>query len=173
VNYRSYAPARVKAGLSWTAIESPGLPGAGLEPARGFPQGIFLPATAFAAVPKGSSPAARSFRDIWGLDFTFAVRRPTGRSLGRGRQVSTLSATPRRQGLARYCRRNCASVPPTLTPFTPGVSRPGCSMAQVPCVYRFRHPGKGVRLRILQKSRWDGCDIRSSAYGAKPLNWRE
>jgi len=44
------------------------MPGAGLEPAWGYPRGIFLPATAFAA-------AHREVR-IWGLDFTFALSCP-------------------------------------------------------------------------------------------------
>ena len=54
------------------------VPGAGLEPARCCHQGIFLPATAFAAAPER----------LWGLDFTFAVA-PEG-AVGRSRQVSTL-----------------------------------------------------------------------------------
>jgi len=40
------------------------VPGAGLEPARSYLRGIFLPTTAFAAAPRGH---------IWGLDFLFTV----------------------------------------------------------------------------------------------------
>ena len=64
------------------------VPSAGLEPAWSFLRGIFVPATAFAADP-------RFWQLIWSLDFLFAVRSvrcATGERLGRGRQVSTLSA---------------------------------------------------------------------------------
>ena len=64
------------------ALQALMVPGAGIEPAWGYPRGIFVPATAFAA-------ALRS--RIWSLDFLFAVSRRS-RGLGRGRQVSTLSA---------------------------------------------------------------------------------
>jgi hypothetical protein len=47
------------------------VPGAGLEPARGCPQRIFLPTTAFAAAPE-----SQRSRRIWGLDFTFAISSP-------------------------------------------------------------------------------------------------
>ena len=71
------------------------LPGAGLEPARGRPRGIFIPTTAFAAARGCGGPQAR----IWSLDFIFTMPgRPlhhlhAARGLGGGRQVSTLSAT--------------------------------------------------------------------------------
>lgn len=90
--------------------------------------------------------------------------------LGRGRQVSTLSARSRWSrrermtlrsshpitdtpcGLARDCSHYARgsflhpageAVSPNLTPFTPAVSEPGAQCFQVPCVYQFRHPGNG------------------------------
>ena len=48
-----------------TSADAHIVPGAGIEPAWGFPQGIFVPTTAFAA--------ARLQACIWSLDFTFAL----------------------------------------------------------------------------------------------------
>ena len=69
------------------------MPGAGIEPARGFPQGIFLPTTAFAAARRvRSSPWARALRRAFGVwTLSLPCRGHTPRGLGRGRQVSTLS----------------------------------------------------------------------------------
>ena len=58
-----------------TAAAAPGLPGAGIEPARGFPQGIFVPL---------QLSLLRALPRICGLDFTFAV--PTGTGCLRVRQ---------------------------------------------------------------------------------------
>ena len=44
------------------------VPGAGLEPARGFPQGIFVPLQLSLLHASQASPAC-----ICGLDFTFAI----------------------------------------------------------------------------------------------------
>ena len=57
------------------------VPGAGLEPARCCHQGIFIPATAFAAAPAGAF-------GVWTLSLPW--RRG---AVGRSRQVSTLSRT--------------------------------------------------------------------------------
>ena len=55
------------------------VPGAGIEPARYFYRGIFLPTTALTA----------THLRICGLDFIFAIS--SVNDLGRSRQVSTLS----------------------------------------------------------------------------------
>ena len=99
------------------------VPGAGLEPARGFPQGIFVPLQLSLLHASQASPAC-----ICGLDFTFAIPRPeSARGLGRGRQVSTLSlAGERAAALSSVLQPpSRAAVSPTLTPFTPAVSGPG------------------------------------------------
>lgn len=64
---------------------------AGIEPARGFPQRIFLPATAFTATPFGAFV-------VWTIPSPWRVR-----ALGAARLVSTPSQGPpsRPQGLAR------------------------------------------------------------------------
>ena len=76
------------------------VPGAGLEPARGFPQGIFVP------LQLSPLPARACIR---GLDFTFAL---PGAAIVRSRirqGPSSLYTFPGRarkdshQGLARYC----------------------------------------------------------------------
>ena len=60
------------------------LPGAGIEPARGFPQGIF--------VPLQLSPLHVNAMHLWsGLYLCHPVNARRGHGLGRGRQVSTLS----------------------------------------------------------------------------------
>ena len=65
---------------------------AGLEPARGFPQRIFVPATAFAAA---------TIHGVCGLDYPFTLARF---ALGAARLVSTPSRRPfGRSGLARDC----------------------------------------------------------------------
>jgi hypothetical protein len=57
------------------------VPGAGVEPARGFPRGIFIPSTAFAA--------ALLKTHLWpGLSLYPII---ANYDLGRSRQVSTLS----------------------------------------------------------------------------------
>jgi len=58
---------------------------AGLEPARGYPQRIFVPATVFTAATNG----------VCGLDYTFTI----ASALGAARLVST----PSLSGLARDC----------------------------------------------------------------------
>jgi len=63
-------------GRRWTRAEGDVVPGAGLEPARGFPQGIFVPLQL-------SLLHARS-TCICGLDFTFAI--PHALALRRIRQ---------------------------------------------------------------------------------------
>jgi len=74
-----------------------GMPGAGIEPARGFPRGIFVLTTAFAA--------ARVRARIWSLDFTFALSR--GARVRQGpSSLYTFNAgslVASRRGLARYC----------------------------------------------------------------------
>lgn len=78
---------------------------------------------------------------VWTLPLPWRV--PSGAALGRGRQVSTLSRGASAAGLSSGLQaRDGAPVSPNLTPFTPGVSDPGAQCSQVPCVYRFRHPGK-------------------------------
>ena len=93
------------------------MPGAGIEPARGFPRGIFVLTTAFAA--------ACVFACIWSLDFTFALSR-----VARVRQgpsslytfnAGSLVAKPARLSSVLQPPRH-AAVPPTLTPFTSAVS---------------------------------------------------
>jgi hypothetical protein len=72
----------------------------------------------------GGEPRPTTLR-IWGLDFTFALSH-TERELGRGRQVSTLSARSRaRLSSVLQAPEAGAAVPPTLTPFTPAVSERG------------------------------------------------
>ena len=89
------------------------VPGAGIEPARGFPQGIFLPLLL--------SPLHAEAMHLWsGLYLCHPVALVAQNGLGRGRQVSTLSLgaampghSPEQlkdavgqapnQGLARYC----------------------------------------------------------------------
>jgi hypothetical protein len=87
------------------------VPGAGFEPARGCPRGIFLPTTAFAA--------ARAF-GVWTFSSPYAG---AGRHVGGSRQVSTLSANASRlsSGLPPPSR---AEVSPNLTPFTPADFQP-------------------------------------------------
>src|SRR5215510_11708348 len=65
----------------------------------------------------------------------------------RSSRVTTYS-----QGLARDCSRSRDPGSPNLTPFTPAVSEPGAQIAQVPCVYQFRHPGTG-RAEIVRHGR--------------------
>jgi hypothetical protein len=117
-----------------------GLPGAGLEPAWGYPRGIFLPATAFAAA---RAAGAHAF-GVWTLPLPYRratrIKHASG-GLGRGRQVSTLSRRPRgprpaKQGPRGTVRLSSVLQPPrraagspTLTPFTPGVSASGCSIS--------------------------------------------
>ena len=60
----------------------------GLEPPRGYPQRIFVPATAFAALPVRG--AARS-GEVCGLDYPFAVPPMFTGGLGAARLVSTPS----------------------------------------------------------------------------------
>jgi hypothetical protein len=74
-----------------------GLPGAGIEPAWGCPQGIFVLATAFAAA---------RLRGVH-LESGLYLCPVAVRDLGRGRQVSTLSAPLKRLGLARGCSHPC------------------------------------------------------------------
>jgi len=74
------------------------VPGAGIEPARGFPQGIFLPLQL--------SPLHADAMHLWsGLYLCHPAALVARHGLGRGRQVSTLSllAALPNQGLARYC----------------------------------------------------------------------
>lgn len=82
---------------------------------------------------------------VWTFSLPCAYRCATGERLGRGRQVSTLSA--RSSGCARLSSglqsRVRGAGSPNLTPFTPAVSAPGAQISQVPCVYQFRHPGSG------------------------------
>ena len=60
------------------------MPGAGIEPARGFPQGIFLPLQL--------SLLQADAMHLWsGLYLCHPVNARRGHGLGRGRQVSTLS----------------------------------------------------------------------------------
>jgi hypothetical protein len=88
------------------------VPGAGIEPARGFPQGIFVLTTAFAA-----AWCHHAF-GVWTLPLPCRAG-----DLGRGRQVSTLSSPHGQLGLARGCSHpNTWTGSPTLTPFTAGVS---------------------------------------------------
>jgi len=69
------------------------VPGAGIEPARGFPQGIF--------VPLRLSPLHGNAMHLWsGLYLCHPVNARRGHGLGRGRQVSTLS-------LVGHMRRRC------------------------------------------------------------------
>jgi hypothetical protein len=58
------------------------VPGAGLEPARGYPQGIFLPATAFAAAPVVYLAVTRVAFGVWTLPSP--CRRPGVRRCRRG-----------------------------------------------------------------------------------------
>ena len=55
------------------------VPGAGVEPARSFLRGIFIPTTTF---------VAETTLFFWGLDFLFSISQ---NDLGGSRQVSTLS----------------------------------------------------------------------------------
>ena len=75
-----------------TSADAHIVPGAGIEPAWGFPQGIFILTTAFAA----ACPRAH-------LESGLYLYRVAPRDLGRSRQVSTLSAPRKRLGLARGC----------------------------------------------------------------------
>ena len=64
----------------------------GLEPPRGYPQRIFVPATAFAA----PATRRRALRRVRGLDYPFTLPRPriasgASRGLGAARLVSTPS----------------------------------------------------------------------------------
>jgi hypothetical protein len=64
-------------------------------------------------------------------DACTSLKARAGRSSSR---LSSVLQPPRR-----------AAGSPTLTPFTPGVSAfRVLNFAQVPCVYRFRHPGTGA-----------------------------
>ncbi len=135
------------------------VPGAGIEPARGFPQGIF--------VPLRLSPLPGGHHGICGLDFTFAIPQPpaalrirqepsslytflggTCDDQDTHRQPTEANVEPRLSSVLQPPSR--AAVPPTLTPFTPAVSGPGAQFTQVPCVYQFRHPGTGCA-RILSE----------------------
>src|SRR5579863_5859926 len=81
-----------------------------------YPRGIFVPTTAFAAARR----RAHLGSGLYLCPVAAEVRFRQG--------PSSLYTFPRRAraGLARYCRHlACAAVPPTLTPFTPGVSAPG------------------------------------------------
>ena len=60
------------------------VPGAGIEPARGHPRGIFVPTTAFTA-------AHRCAFGVWTLSLPCRALLAAVDDLGRGRQVSTLS----------------------------------------------------------------------------------
>src|SRR5207237_10823843 len=106
------------------------VPGSGLEPARGRPQGIFVPLQL-------SLLHARAMHFVvWTLPLPSRHRSLPAVGLGRGRQVSTLSLTdgrsavsPAVDGLSSVLQPPCrAAVPPTLTPFTPAVSGPGAQM---------------------------------------------
>lgn len=68
------------------------VPGAGVEPARGYPQGIFLPTTAFAAALKNTFV-------VWTLPLPTIQAKKLGYGLGRSRQVSTLSLKRLSSGL--------------------------------------------------------------------------
>ncbi len=78
------------------------VPGAGIEPARGCPRGIFVPATVYTAA---LARRIRRLRRIWGLDFTFAL--PRLQRASRFRQgpssLYTFRSALRPLGLARYC----------------------------------------------------------------------
>jgi len=91
------------------------VPGAGVEPAWGCPQGIFVPATAFAAVLDVSTFG------VWTLPLPCRNPSMTDCDLGRGRQVSTLSprvAVAKHEALSSVLQPPLrAAVPPTLTPF--------------------------------------------------------
>lgn len=166
------------------------MPGAGVEPAWGCPRGIFLPATAFAAARRsrlaaacaphlGSglylcraappwrtrAPGCMRFRQGPSSLYTFPGRRARGDS-ARGKYgrsgLSSVLQPPRR-----------AAVPPNLTPFTPGVSRPGCSMVSSPLRLPISPPGQGVRPRIVQNSRRESHRGDTRRYSGKCLNLGE
>src|ERR1700694_5603259 len=89
-----------------------GVPGAGLEPARGLPQGIFIPLQLSLLHASHASHASHAFV-VWTLPLPSRKHSFCAHGLGRGHQVSTLSlaghetTTGTRRvdpGLARYCR---------------------------------------------------------------------
>jgi len=67
------------------------MPGTGIEPVRGCPRGIFLPATAFAAARVSAHLGSGLYLcPVMRLEHQLMMR-PNTLELGRGRQVSTLS----------------------------------------------------------------------------------
>jgi hypothetical protein len=126
----------------------------------GFPPRDFRTTTTFAAACQAC---------ICGLDFTFAL--PQARSArARVRQgPSSLYTFPdrKRAGLSSVLQAPLrATGSPTLTPFTPAVSEPGAQIAQVPCVYQFRHPGVKCA-RDCTETPGNGWWRRKSAHGAR------
>ena len=144
------------------------MPGTGIEPVRGRPRGIFLPATAFAAGNE-PRPAKRRIADRRHLGSGLYLCPVARRGAERGRQGPSSLYTFRAnrgggqarhgsRGLARYCRHLAAAASAKcagraarcgcFTDFDPIHTRrfrAGCSISQVPCVYQFRHPGDAGR----------------------------
>jgi hypothetical protein len=114
----------------------------GLEPSRGYPQRIFIPATAFAARTGGASGA------VCGLDYPFTIARAGALfALGAARLVSTPSRehSAMLQGLARDC--HVTGFPEFEQFCIPGFPR-AHSIFQVRCVYHSATPAAARLLRI-------------------------
>ncbi len=145
------------------------MPGAGIEPARGCPQGIFVPTTAFAA--------ARTAARIWGLDFTFTV--PVARcelpgQVGAVKSLHFPRGRSERRGLSSVLQPpSRAAGSPTLTPFTPGVSDLGAqllkSLASTDFATRAWEASRAILLKKRRSSGRRGGRPRTWSYGAKSL----
>jgi hypothetical protein len=126
------APARV---LPWTSSDLLGLPGAGIEPARGFPQGIFVLATAFAAARQ-----MHAF-GVWTLPLPCRAR-------ARVRQGPSSLYTFRaahRLGLARGCSHPYVDWFSDFDPIHTRRFRTGCSITLSPLRLPISPPGQGRR----------------------------
>src|SRR5665213_2980588 len=94
---------------------------AGIEPARGFPQRIFLPPTAFTAAPSG----------VWGLDYTFTL------ALSRLRRRPSSLYTFPEEGLGSGLPFH--RFPRIWAVLHSGFPRKHSNFLQVRCDYLFRH----------------------------------
>ena len=101
----------------------------GVEPSRGFPQRIFLPATACAA-----SSCAFALERVCGLDYTFTVARSRFRCCPSS--LYTFAPAVRPERLARDCHRE--EVSPNLSSSASSVSRRALNRLS-PLRLPFRH----------------------------------